>query len=702
MTRILFTISLARIKGLVLAWLTILLLSTIWSAALADEESVAYEQTFTGNNGTGNLSSSITTYSTTRGVIVFVVQNSGATDEVTGVTCGGVAMTEVCAPATKAGGESGAVYAYFLGNGIPVGTPTILVSVNATGSQKVSNCYTIAAQTTTTEIQGFDRTSINSTALDNPNALLSSNGRACWVSQAFHTGQNTVTTGCTKRTNWAESREFDFGTQGAGFYAYNLVDALADTIGWLQSSDDALCIAIAITEGPIAVKDTVSTAMDYDIGWSRNLNRALQQSDGRHVLVFGEDSSVANANFKVATAATMGSTWTISARLIDDVMDNESYAMGWSGDVVYPMNNIIGTLDIQISEIVNGAIGTMTISGDDTRDTILTTNLAAGQAFYSGGWTGGSDTVYALSASATANYPSVYYSQGDLNNTWVKGDSVNIATSTLGTMCWSDGPGNTAIGIAQSSRDMYVIRPLGTSDGLNVVQPVDIIPSSFINNVNHWTFSSHKSDGSDSLYFLCGAVTGAADSALWLYRLQYYRNGGIDSVRILDSVIIASENKKPTLTGTTDTCAFRPFVFSNATNLAQVGVGFCIYPDTAQRDSVDIVYRLSSDTGKTFDTAITIYNQAMKATDVDAEQRVLKPISAQHFYKDTAAVYFHNGTADPVPLFVVRFAVKQPSSGAIPRRRRAGQKYFGQIDDFILPIEASTLFDTKEQPCARY
>lgn len=74
-----------------------------------------------------------------RGILVFVVQDSEsgvASDQVTTVTYGGVAMAEVTSsPYLKTlGANDASLHAFFLGTGIPTGAQT--VSVTSTGTQK--------------------------------------------------------------------------------------------------------------------------------------------------------------------------------------------------------------------------------------------------------------------------------------------------------------------------------------------------------------------------------------------------------------------------------------------------------------------------------------------------------------------------------------------------------------------------------------
>lgn len=89
--------------------------------------------------GTGTLTWEHTPLLRPRGVLVLIVQNVGATDEVTTVKYGGVEMEELKnSPFLHtAGAEDGVIYAYFLGKGIPRGeAETVTVTVSGASSKR--------------------------------------------------------------------------------------------------------------------------------------------------------------------------------------------------------------------------------------------------------------------------------------------------------------------------------------------------------------------------------------------------------------------------------------------------------------------------------------------------------------------------------------------------------------------------------------
>lgn len=97
-----------------------------------------------GAIGTGNLSWTHTPVGAPKGVLVFVNQYFESTDHVTAVTYGGVALTRVDLAVFT--GDN-AVYAYFLGAGIPTGDQTVAVTAGTSAGNKRATCITVTADT---------------------------------------------------------------------------------------------------------------------------------------------------------------------------------------------------------------------------------------------------------------------------------------------------------------------------------------------------------------------------------------------------------------------------------------------------------------------------------------------------------------------------------------------------------------------------
>lgn len=230
--------------------------------------SIVYDALSNATAGTGNLSWTHTPSSTPTGVIVFIIQSgSPASDQVSGVTYGGVAMTEASnaadapqaispiSPGAQSGGsDTSIVYTYFLKNSVPTGAQPVIVTVTGSAS-KTAVAVTITS-TGTIQIQnGFY---IRDGAAVNPSAVVELYGVECFCIEAFQSGQNAVS-GITPFTNWTARYEEDLGSSTTGIYTYDILGTSDVTFGWTQTSAEANCVVFAITE-PTQLTTITSTA----------------------------------------------------------------------------------------------------------------------------------------------------------------------------------------------------------------------------------------------------------------------------------------------------------------------------------------------------------------------------------------------------------------------------------------------------------
>jgi hypothetical protein len=229
-------------------WLIIVLSLAVAAAALPASGTVAFDASSVATVGTGNLVWTHTPAGTPRGVVVFIVQNSGA-NQVSSATYGGVTMTEVSgSPFSHTTGEPGTISAYFLGSGVLAGAQTVTVTVTGANS-KAAVAYTLTAGADT-ELEDVDAT-IVSDEIQNPRATLGLGGVNSWCAIGFHSGaESPGGISPIPGSNWTVTSEHDFGSQQAGFYRYNPVGFTDVTAGWNQLPLDAVAIALAIKEQP--------------------------------------------------------------------------------------------------------------------------------------------------------------------------------------------------------------------------------------------------------------------------------------------------------------------------------------------------------------------------------------------------------------------------------------------------------------------
>lgn len=295
---------------------------------------VAFDAVSNVAAGTGNLSWTHTPVGTPRGVKVDIVENGG-TNGVSSVTYGGVAM-ELASVNNKTSGEAGTVITYFLGRGIPTGAQTVSVTVSDAVSKRAV-ATTVTASTNTCWIS--TDISIGSDSLANPASTLNLLGKTCFVSLAGHSGQNAVT-GTTQLTGWTSRLEHAFGTACGAWYSYNTIAATNVSCGWTQTADDAVMVALAITESPLCTEnhpigftESASVAVIFD---SRaipvkitesavvTILTSVSASDGV-VLQLSESASLTNLSITTTDSLSVaGSESSVSTGIAFSVSDTSS------------------------------------------------------------------------------------------------------------------------------------------------------------------------------------------------------------------------------------------------------------------------------------------------------------------------------------------------------------------------------------------
>lgn len=204
---------------------------------------------FTRSSGSGAVNFTHTPVGTPRGVIVLISQGVSS-DAVAGVTYGGVAMTEISgSPNLKATAETGGVHGFFLGSGIPTGAQTVSVDNGGVTATKLVHAITITASDDT-EIVDSDAT-INSDSVANPSVTLSLSGRTSFCVLELFTGQGSPS-GFAPLTSWTSRDETDVGLFCLGCYTYDTIGSSDVTAGWTQTAEDAVMIAVAVSEASVA------------------------------------------------------------------------------------------------------------------------------------------------------------------------------------------------------------------------------------------------------------------------------------------------------------------------------------------------------------------------------------------------------------------------------------------------------------------
>ncbi len=208
--------------------------------------SIAYDAASNPTAGTGNLTWNHTPVGTPKGVLVFVVAANGI-DEVTGVTYGGVSMSEVAlSPLLKATAFAMAAHAFFLGSSVPTGVQEVVVTVSSGAAIRQALCYTVTS-TQDSAVQNTATFLVESTA--NPSTSLALSSVECWVAEGCLSAVNQIAD-IAPEPGWASNLEDNSFTGLTGvWYRYNTVGTSDVTIGYeCVSLEDGIGIGVAIKE----------------------------------------------------------------------------------------------------------------------------------------------------------------------------------------------------------------------------------------------------------------------------------------------------------------------------------------------------------------------------------------------------------------------------------------------------------------------
>jgi len=188
--------------------------------------------------------------------LLFVVQNTAATDDIDGTpTYGGVSMVRVASiPAFNPGEEPGRVYAFFTdapGNG----TQTVSIPHTATANTKIA---TVITGTGTGPVVSNHMASTAVVAAVGSLSHRLVTGTAAQRYVAVFSGTNAPGN-LTPLANQTAVSDHDFTNQSA-LIARETGTSTDFTIGYSTTGDDSASIAVAVEEGPA---DTVPTVYRY-------------------------------------------------------------------------------------------------------------------------------------------------------------------------------------------------------------------------------------------------------------------------------------------------------------------------------------------------------------------------------------------------------------------------------------------------------
>lgn len=192
----------------------------------------------------GATSFTHTPVGTPRGVTVLIVSTS-ATDTVSGVTYGGVAMTEATgSPVVSTSAEGGVCYAYTLGASVPTGAQT--VDITGTGTLRAIVQTATAGGDCEFVTGTFEALAVSG----DQTVTLSTGGRESAVTLVAWSEAGAVT-GVNPLANWtaAAGGEADEGAETTYRYSFDTVGTSDVSAGVnLTASAGVAFIAVAIVE----------------------------------------------------------------------------------------------------------------------------------------------------------------------------------------------------------------------------------------------------------------------------------------------------------------------------------------------------------------------------------------------------------------------------------------------------------------------
>ena len=221
-----------------------LLVCLLWGLAVPAEADVAFDAFSASAAGTTTRSWTHTPVGTPRAALIFCTADNGV-DEISTVTYGGTAATELSgSPNLLTTGETGQVSAFFLGASIPTGAQTVVCTASATTNNKVGTAITLTGGADTETID-IDAT-VNGANVTNPSVTLSLSSRTAFAALGYYSGH--VATATAPLSGWTARSEVDGAAESIGVYSYDTVSTSDVTAGWTQTDNDAVMIAVAVSE----------------------------------------------------------------------------------------------------------------------------------------------------------------------------------------------------------------------------------------------------------------------------------------------------------------------------------------------------------------------------------------------------------------------------------------------------------------------
>lgn len=290
-----------------------------------------------------------------RGILVLIAQSGASTDQITGVTYGGVALTRINSTTSPGPGEPGRVYVYFLGAGIPTGTQTIAIANSGANTKHA----TAVAVTGNRNAFILNVDTLSSNSLANPTIALGPNstpGRALLYS-VLYSGQDSPSS-ITATEDIGQLSEHDHGSQSSRCDRLLEPVEYLGTIGYVSSADDVAMVVVAVEEetsgGDLEIYDLQDPSSPSFVGVVDDL-RGLVGNAAKHGLEFDSSGDYLYVPDGDKTLYTLDVSAPASPSLVDTLglsgIDGFRNVINRVGDTLYIQRSGLGAARIDEVDI---------------------------------------------------------------------------------------------------------------------------------------------------------------------------------------------------------------------------------------------------------------------------------------------------------------------------------------------------------------
>jgi len=328
-----------------------------------------------------------------KGVIVAAVHGVSATDHISAVSYGGVALTRAQRN-TDTVTEQGAAEIWFLGSGVPQGNRTVSVTCGATTDDFHFTSITLLGDRDTRVIDA-DGISEN---VANPSVTLQYAGYSAMAFAALY-GGGAAPTSFTPNANCTTVHDHDLGAFYSEIIRQTTAGSADFAIGGTSATDDVAFAAIAVTDdeatGTAAVTeadDTSSASGTVTVTGTMAVTEAADTSAASGLVTVTGTGAVTEADDTSDASGTVGAGDITGTSAVVEADDSVSAA----GEVA-----VLGTSAVTEANDTSAASGLVTVTG--TLAVTEADDLSAAAGEVSGGPITGTSAVVEADDIASAS-----------------------------------------------------------------------------------------------------------------------------------------------------------------------------------------------------------------------------------------------------------------------------------------------------------